>query len=50
MVLEFKNNGILNLLGQPFWKKRLLGPRSARGRHYKKFDKFIGFILKLWLS
>ena len=49
MVLEFKNNGFLNLLVQPFWNKRLLGPHSPRGRNYEKFDKFIGFILKFWL-
>ena len=49
MVLEFKNNGLLNLLGQHFWNKRLLGPQSPRGRHYQKIDKFIGLILKFWL-
>ena len=49
MVVEFKNNGFLNLLGQDFWSKSLLGLQSPRGRDYEKFDKFIGFILKFWL-
>ena len=48
MILGFRANGFLILLGKHFWTKRLLIPETSRERH-DKFDKFIDLILKFWL-